>query len=155
MEFYLELAGESPKTVLDMGCGTGRLACRLAARGHDVTGAEPAAAMLDIARNRSGGDRVTWIETDAANLSVDTRFDMVIMTGHVFQVFVEDRDVRAALRTLRHHLAPGGRLAFETRNPVIRDWDTWTPEQTRETINVPNIPRSTFTVTLLPRSVSW
>ncbi len=138
-EFYLDLAGESPKTVLDMGCGTGRLACRLAARGHDVTGAEPAAAMLDIARNRSGGDRVTWIETDAANLSVDTRFDMVIMTGHVFQVFVEDRDVRAALRTLRHHLAPGGRLAFETRNPVIRDWDTWTPEQTRETINVPNI----------------
>ena len=101
--FYLDLAGETPKTVLDMGCGTGRLACELAARGHQVTGADPAAAMLDIARSRSGGEKVTWIETKAADLSVDTRFDLIIMTGHVFQVFLDDQDVRAALRTGDRH----------------------------------------------------
>jgi SAM-dependent methyltransferase len=137
--FYLELAGETPMSVLDMGCGTGRLACELAARGHRVTGADPAAAMLDIARNRPGGDRVTWIETDAAGLSVETRFDLIIMTGHVFQVFLDDREVRSALRSLRRHLAPGGRLAFETRNPAVREWTEWTPEETRERVEVEGV----------------
>ena len=137
--FYLDLAGKTPKTVLDMGCGTGRLACDLAARGHRVTGADPAAAMLDIARNRPGGDKVTWIETRAADLAVDTRFDLVIMTGHVFQVFLDDQDVRATLRNLYLHLAPGGRVAFETRNPAVREWTEWTPEQTRERVNVAGV----------------
>lgn len=137
--FYLDLAGEGPKAVLDMGCGTGRLACDLAARGHRVTGADPGTAMLNIARNRPGGDAVTWIETDAAGLSLDTRFDLVIMTGHVFQVFLDDDAVRAALRTLSRHLAPGGRIAFETRNPAVREWEEWTPEQTRERLEVPGI----------------
>ncbi len=43
--FYLGLAGPAPARILDMGCGTGLLACEFAARGHDVTGADPAAAM--------------------------------------------------------------------------------------------------------------
>jgi SAM-dependent methyltransferase len=141
--FYLDFAGTAPpaprKTILDMGCGTGRLACDLAARGHRVTGADPAPAMLEIARARPGGDRITWIETDAAGLAVDTRFDLAIMTGHVFQVFLQDRDVRAALGTLRRHLAPGGRLAFETRNPAVRDWESWRPAETRVALQVPGL----------------
>jgi SAM-dependent methyltransferase len=139
LAFYLKLAGEAPRTVLDMGCGTGRLARDLAARGHRVTGADPAAVMLAIARGRPGGDAVTWIETDAAGLAVDTRFDLAIMTGHVFQVFLDDREVRAALGTLRRHLAPGGRLAFETRNPAVREWQDWRPEETRERLQVPGL----------------
>ncbi len=128
LDFYLDLAGKTPATVLDMGSGTGRLACALAARGHRVTGAEPAAGMMSVARARPGGERVTWIESDAASLSVETRFDLAIMTGHVFQVFFENGEVRAALGALHRHLAPGGRLAFETRNPAVRDCDSWTPE---------------------------
>lgn len=134
--FYLDLAGETPQTVLDMGCGTGRLACDLAARGHRVTGADPAKAMLDIARQRPGSDAVTWVESDAVGLSVDMRFDLVMMTGHVFQVFLDDAEVLTALRTLARHLAPGGGLAFETRNPAVREWEEWTPAETRERLEV-------------------
>jgi SAM-dependent methyltransferase len=137
MAFYLDLAGETPRTILDMGCGTGRLACDLARRGHWVTGADPAVAMLAIARHRPGGDKVNWIETDAAQLSVKTRFDLIIMTGHAFQVLLDDESVRAALGNLRRHLASGGRLAFETRNPLAREWEDWIPEKTRERVNVP------------------
>jgi len=141
--FYLALAGTAPpvprKTVLDMGCGTGRLARDLAARGHRVTGADPAAAMLAIARGRPGGEDVTWIETDAAGLALDTRFDLAIMTGHVFQVLLADGAVRAALAALRRHLAPGGRLAFETRNPAARDWESWRPAETRVALRVPGL----------------
>lgn len=137
--FYIALAGETPRRVLDVGCGTGLLACELAARGHRVTGADPSAAMLGIARSRPGGQQVTWVEAEAAVLSLAARFDLIVMTGHVFQVFLEDRDVLAALRRLRRHLAPGGRLAFETRNPAVREWESWTPEETREAVAVPGL----------------
>ncbi len=79
-----------------------------------MTGADPAVAMLDIARSRYGGDKVKWINIGAADLSLETRFDLIIMTGHAFQVFLTDQDVSAMLRVLRGHLAPGGRLASET-----------------------------------------
>jgi SAM-dependent methyltransferase len=138
--FYLGLADEvrradrSPAQILDMGCGTGLLACELAARGHRVTGADPAPAMLRVARSRPGARRVRWIETDAAGLADPARFDLVIMTGHVFQLLLTDQDVSAALRVLSQHLAPGGRLAFETRNPAVREWQDWSPQRTRRRV---------------------
>jgi SAM-dependent methyltransferase len=100
-----------------------------------VTGADPAPAMLAVARGRPGGDQVRWIEADAAGLSVPTRFDLIIMTGHVFQLLLGDGDVRAALGTLRRHLAPGGRIAFETRNPEAREWQYWTPRETQQRVD--------------------
>jgi SAM-dependent methyltransferase len=133
--FYVALAGDSPKTILDMGSGTGRLACDLGRLGHRVTGVDPAAGMLGIARKREGGEKVGWIEADAAGLAVDTRFDLIIMTGHVFQVFLDDREICAVLGNLRRHLAAGGRLAFETRNPEIREWEQW-PLETYEPIHL-------------------
>ncbi len=138
-DFYLGLAGEEELHVLDMGCGTGILATEFAARGHRATGADPAEAMLQIARQRPHGDQVTWIHSDAAGVDFDTRFDLIIMTGHVFQVFLTDDDVRATLRTLQAHLAPGGRLAFETRNPAVREWETWVSSETQEMAEVPGV----------------
>jgi ubiquinone/menaquinone biosynthesis C-methylase UbiE len=136
-DFYLALAGAAPKTILDMGCGTGRLAVALAERGHRVTGADPSAGMMKVARHRAGAERVRWVDSDSAGLALDQRFDLIIMTGHVFQVFLEDDDVRATLRNLKRHLAPAGRLAFETRNPLVEEWRDWTPS--RETLQVPGI----------------
>ncbi len=137
--FYTALAGAEGKTILDMGCGTGRLAVDLAALGHRVTGADPAAAMVEIARRRPGGHAVTWVESDAAALTLPTRFDQIIMTGHVFQVFLTDEQALAALITLRRHLATAGHLTFETRNPAARAWLTWTPETTRQIVAVPGL----------------
>jgi SAM-dependent methyltransferase len=139
LDFFRDLAGETPKTILEMGCGTGRLACDLAARGHRVTGADPATAMLDVARGRPGGGKVRWVEADAAGFSDGTRYDLIIMTGHAFQVLLGDREVRATLGNFRRHLAAGGRLAFEARNPEMREWDSWIPEETREQIEVPGL----------------
>lgn len=134
LAFYLELAGTSPKYVLDMGCGTGLLAVELARRGHIVHGADPAAAMLRIARKREGGDRVTWIDSDTARLDLESRFDLIVMTGHVFQVFLTDAEIRSGLANLRRHLAPGGRIAFETRNPAVEEWRYWTEALSAERV---------------------
>ncbi len=138
-DFYVKLAGDTPLTILDMGSGTGRLSLKLASRGHHVTGADPAPGMMLAAREKPGAEQVTWIAGDAAHLALATRFDLIVMTGHVFQVFLEDAEIVAALSNLRRHLAPGGRIAFETRNPALREWETWTPELTREQIAVPEI----------------
>jgi SAM-dependent methyltransferase len=119
--FYLSLAGSSPCNVLDFGCGTGTLCCALAERGHRVTGVDPAPAMLAVARTKPFGDRVEWVESSAQSYESDRRFDLIVMTGHAFQVFLTDADTLAALKTMRDHLNERGRAAFETRNPRI-DW---------------------------------
>ena len=137
--FYLGLPGTPPARVLDVGCGTGLLACEFATRGYDVTGADPAAAMLAIARARPGGDQVRWIQASSAGLDTGLSFDVIIMTGHVFQLLLEDRDVRVALKTLARHLAPGGRLAFETRNPAVREWQDWNPRDTSQRVEAAGI----------------
>ena len=137
--FYCRLAGDSPQCVLDMGCGTGSLALALAAQGHHVMGADPAKAMLDVARRQPGAERITWVEATAAELDLDVRFDLTIMTGHVFQVFLTDEAIHEALRNLRGHLGANGRLAFETRNPAIRAWEEWTQSEDFEQITIPGI----------------
>jgi SAM-dependent methyltransferase len=127
-DFYLALAGETPQRVLDVGCGTGGLAVDFARRGHAASGADPAEAMLAIARRRPGGEYVTWVRSGAADLAIETRFDLIVMTGHAFQVLREDAEIDAALTAMRRHLAPGGRLAFETRNGAVRAWEGWVAE---------------------------
>ena len=137
--FYAGFLGPAPGNVLEIGCGTGRLACYLAGQGHRVTGVDPAAGMLGIARARPGGEAVRWIMSEAAALDHDETFDALIMTGHVFQVFLDDADVRAVLAVCRRHLSPGGQLMFETRNPLAREWEDWTPAKTATRLNVPGV----------------
>jgi len=120
-DFYLSLAGLRPCSVLDLGCGTGTLCCAFAEQGHRVTGVDPAAAMLAVARRKAHAAQVDWVESSAQSYKVDRRFDLVVMTGHTFQTLLTDADVRAALETMRGHLKNLGRAAFETRNPRV-DW---------------------------------
>ncbi len=133
-EFYLGLAREIGGAVLDLGCGTGRLACRIAAEGCEVVGADPAAGMLGVARSRPGTETVDWVQSDGQSLRLARRFDLVVMTGHAFQALLSDADALAVLETAAHHLEPDGRFVFETRNPAQRAWLSWTPDATREVV---------------------
>lgn len=137
--FYLDLAGSDPCRVLDIGCGTGLLACALAARGHTLTGVDPAPAMLAVARTRPGAERVCWVEGVPADLPDEPWFDLAVMTGHVFQVFLDEAQVLGVLNAVRRRLVPGGRIAFETRNPLSRPWRSWTPDASRRTVAVDGI----------------
>lgn len=119
--FYVSLAGPHPCDVLDLGCGTGTLCCALAARGHNVTGVDPAAAMLAVARRKPRAVEVEWVTSSAQSYNSDRRFDLILMTGHAFQILLTDADMLAALATMRRHLKPDGRIGFETRNPQL-DW---------------------------------
>jgi SAM-dependent methyltransferase len=131
--FYVALA-ESAGHVVDLGCGTGLLACELAMRGYRVTGIDPSPCMLQVARHRPEGKRVTWIEGDAGALAFVGPVDLLLMTGHVAQVFLDESALRATLAAARRAVRQGGRIAFESRHPAARAWETWTPEASRRRV---------------------
>ncbi len=137
-DLFLAVAGEVPGgRVLDLGCGTGRLALALADAGHAVTGVDPARASLDVARAKPGAERVTWVEGTSRELP-DAAFDVALMTSHVAQFLLDDEDLAATLADLRRALVPGGLLAFDTRDPRARHWEAWNPRDSRETATLPD-----------------
>lgn len=135
--FYLRLAaGLQPRAIVDLGCGTGLLTVELARTGAAVTGVDPAPAMLDVARHRPGSDSVRWVE-GVATVIPESSADLVVMTGHVAQVFLSDESWRETLDAIATAVRPGGHLAFETRNPSARAWERWNPEDSRRVLDVP------------------
>jgi len=136
---YLAIADEfHVHSVLDLGCGTGNLACRLAALGKEVIGVDPAVASLAVASRKAYANRVRWITGTAAQLKgVDV--DLITMTGNVAQVFVLDEEWMATLRACRDALRPSGRLVFEVRDPAKEAWKRWNREQSYKTIEASDI----------------
>ena len=128
------------RSLLDVGCGTGTLAGRAASQGMAVTGVDPAAASLDVARAKPGAERVRWLHGDATGLP-DLQVDLATMTANVAHVFLTDEDWAATLRGVYAALRPGGRLVFEVRDPARRAWERWTRENTYQSLDVPGTGR--------------
>jgi SAM-dependent methyltransferase len=130
LDFYLKLVMSSA-AVLDVGCGTGALLHRARESGHTgrLCGLDPAVGMLEQARKRSD---IEWFLGDLASVRWDREFDLIVMSGHAFQVFVEDDDLRTSLSAIRSGLTDDGRFAFETRHPLARAWEHWIPANAAE-----------------------
>ena len=139
-DFFLQLASDlDARVILDLGCGTGLLTRELVVEGRTVIGIDPAPAMLAYARRQPGADRVQWVEGDSRHLGRG-HADLVLMTGNVAQVFLEDSDWNATLSDIHAALQPGGHLAFESRNPDDHAWERWNRESTFQTSQTPHGP---------------
>lgn len=101
------VASFAPSSVLDAGCGTGRVAIELARRGIDVVGVDIDGAMLEAARRKAPA--ISWVRADLSTLSLDRRFDLVVMAGNVL-LFVAPGTEAQVVERARAHLVPGGRL---------------------------------------------
>jgi hypothetical protein len=89
--------------------------------------------MLALARRRHCGERVEWIEGDALRLG-EVGAGLAIMTGHLAQIVRDDEVWSATLAAIREALGPGGRVAFESRNPLPLSWTAWTPQTSRRRV---------------------
>lgn len=128
--YYRSIASRiDARSILDIGCGTGRLTASFAGPDRTVVGVDPSHEMINYARNRPGGNQVTWIEGDARAVT-EGNFDLLVMTGNVAQ-HIPDPDWERTLAHLRVLSNDGALLAFESRNPAVRAWETWhQPEPT-------------------------
>ena len=96
-----------PASVLDGGCGTGRVAIELARRGVDVVGVDVDDVMLAAARAKAPA--LAWVAADLAALDLGRTFDVAALPGNVM-IFVEPASRGRVLRRLAAHLEPGGAL---------------------------------------------
>jgi SAM-dependent methyltransferase len=114
------VCGFEPGSVLDAGCGTGRVAIELAARGIDVVGVDLDADMLAEARRKAPG--LTWIQGDLLDVSVDRQFDVVVMAGNVM-IFVAPGTEAGVVANVARFVRPGGVLVagFQTNRGYTAD----------------------------------
>lgn len=115
--FYVEEAKRAGSPVLEIGVGTGRLAFCLAAVGLDVVGIDSSLPMLRVLERRRetvGGQpgRVEAMAADMRRFALGRRFPIAICAFRTFLYLLTRADQRRALRAIRRHLAPEGRLVM-------------------------------------------
>jgi 2-polyprenyl-3-methyl-5-hydroxy-6-metoxy-1,4-benzoquinol methylase len=96
-----------PKSVLDAGCGTGRVAIELARRGIEVVGVDLDPKLLGAAQAKA--PNLEWHLDDIATVDLGRQFDVIVMAGNVM-IFLAPGTEGAVLANMARHLAPGGRL---------------------------------------------
>jgi len=123
----------APASVLDAGCGTGRVAIRLRAKGYEVLGVDADDAMLDVAASLDAAGE--WLHADLARLALERTFDVVIAAGNVIPLLTAGTEA-AVVQRLVAHVNPGGvliagfgldpeHLPLEQAPVAIEDYDGW------------------------------
>lgn len=102
------------RTLLDLGCGTGRYEEHFADLGYSVTGMDMSEGMLESARRSAAARKgVQFLQGDMRSMDLGRRFDVVQALFHVVSYLSGDDDVASAFDAVRRHLSPGGIFVFD------------------------------------------
>ncbi len=115
--FYVEEAKAARGTVLEVGCGTGRILLPIARAGIPITGIDGSKQMLERCRAKLQGERVELVQLDMRDFDLGAKFDLIIAPFRVIQHLATLDDQLRFLEIVARHLAPGGRLVFDVFNP--------------------------------------
>jgi SAM-dependent methyltransferase len=104
------------RSVLDAGCGTGRVARELARRGCDVVGVDSDASMLDV--GRAEAPELRWLLADLLHLDLHKQFDVVLAAGNVV-VFLAPGTEAQVVQQMAAQVRPGGLLVSGWRTDLL------------------------------------
>ena len=128
IKFYIDYAkSRNCKNILELGCGTGRVAIMLAKEGFKVTGIDLSNEMLDVFRAKIDGsvkDNIELIYGSMADFNLNRKFDLIIVPFRAFQCLTDDKDIENSLKCVKNHLAEDGLFIINVFNPRI-DADNW------------------------------
>lgn len=122
VEFYRAEADRHGGRVLELGCGTGQKLIPIAADGHPCVGLDLSSDMLTEAARKADerGVAVEWVPGDMRAFDLDRSFDVVFIAANSLLHLHEAEELVSCLRSVRRHLAPGGRFIFDVFNPSVR-----------------------------------
>jgi predicted RNA methylase len=115
--FLQALAGRGP--ALELGIGTGRIALPLAAKGIPVDGIEISAAMIARLRTRPGGDKISVVKGDFADVGVSGAYSLIFVVWNTLFNLLTQADQVRCFRNVSHHLAGSGFFVVEAYEPAF------------------------------------
>jgi SAM-dependent methyltransferase len=121
--FYAALARRGGGRVLEIGCGTGRVALALAIAGFDIVGLDLSEAMLAQARAKgqalpaAAASRLELMRGDMRDFAFSRRFATIILPFRTFHLLLSEADQRRCLAAIARHLERGGRVAIHLFDP--------------------------------------
>ena len=114
-EYFLEAAKKTGGPVLEIGSGTGRMIEALSKAGFECCGLDLSSEMVRFASQKVPGAQ--FVEADMRDFDLGTRFNLIFSANNTMQYLQSTDDFLSALRALRRHLRPGGRVVFSIINP--------------------------------------
>ena len=118
------------KSILDLGCGTGRHDFLLVEKGYAVTGVDQSEDMLAVANSQlsTSISTLSFTQGDIRTIRLNEQFDIVISLFHVMSYQTTNEDIQAAFANAKSHLKPGGIFIFDcwygpavlTDRPAVR-----------------------------------
>ncbi len=127
VDFYLAAARRARGPVLELGCGTGRIALPLGRAGFDVTGVDISPSMIRIARRKAEALfprlPVRFRRGDMTRFNLHRKFALALIPFRAFQHVQDPAKQRACLACVHRHLRPGGRLIVDLFDPRLSALD--------------------------------
>ncbi len=126
VDFFVDAARQSGGSVLEIGCGTGRVLIPTAREGIPITGLDLSDHMLEVCRQKlkeeplEVQDRAVLIQGDMRKFSLGETFSLVTTPFRPFQHLLTVEDQLSCLTSIRQHLEPGGALILDIFNPSLK-----------------------------------
>ena len=116
--FYRQFLGRDA-SILELGCGTGRVTFPLAQTAREVVGVDISEEMILRAKEKSDEENVSFVIGDITNIELNKKFDLIIAPFRVLQAMETDEMVFNFFATIKRHLAPGGLSILNVFNPFL------------------------------------
>lgn len=123
LRFIENLLSKNNVTIIELACGTGRLAIPLAKQGHEVYAVDIHEGMLQQAIEKAKKENVDvhFTVQDCTQLHLPITSNFIYMTGNSFQHFLSNESQNALFQSVKKHLHPGGEFVFDTRNAILSE----------------------------------